>query len=224
MRRISEKGKLRERRGTGSGENYIPYTHTRDFGSLGTCSNPIDWKTGRTVELLSQGEAMLWHILRWDDNVEDIQEQFMLPLEDTVLIAQQLGIRHPRNTTTPMTTDFFVTYKDGSQNAFSVKVSEKDLSNREIEKLYIEKLYWESTGIPYKLVSKENLSTVFFNNIRQVVEYYDPHRIHDEISAIKHLIARKRIRVDMESALLNFPCLISNYADAMHTLWEDDVL
>ena len=210
-RRISEKGKLRERRGTGTGENYIPYTHTRDFGSLGTCSNPIDWKTGRTVELLSQGEAMLWHMLRWDDNVTDIQEQFKLSLEDTVTIAERLSIRHPRNKKTPMTSDFFVTYKDGSQKAFSLKVSEKSLSDRDIQKLCIEKLYWASIGIPYELVFKEDLNSVFFNNIRLVVEYYDASRIHDRISVIKHLIARKRIIVDMESTPLDFPALVEKH-------------
>lgn len=69
MRRMSQKGKERERRGTGAGANYKPWIQTGEFGSKGTVSNPIDWKTGRQVQLLSQGEVIAWYLLRWDDDI-----------------------------------------------------------------------------------------------------------------------------------------------------------
>lgn len=58
MRRKSQNGKLKEHRGTGVGADYKPWIQTGEFGSKGTTSNPIDWKTGRQVQLLSQGEAI----------------------------------------------------------------------------------------------------------------------------------------------------------------------
>ena len=58
MRRKSDKAKRKEKYGIGHGADYKPYIRTSEFNSLGTCSNPIDWKTGRTVHLLSQGEKI----------------------------------------------------------------------------------------------------------------------------------------------------------------------
>ena len=38
--------KLEEGRGKGHGRDYKPWIETREVSSSGTCSNPIDWKTG----------------------------------------------------------------------------------------------------------------------------------------------------------------------------------
>ena len=67
MRRKSQKGKFKEHRGTGTGADYKPWIQTGEFGSRGTAANPIDWKTGRQIHLLSQGEVIAWYLLRWDD-------------------------------------------------------------------------------------------------------------------------------------------------------------
>ena len=45
--RISEKGKQKEKRGLGVGPDYKPYIKVREFNSLGTCSNYVDWKNQR---------------------------------------------------------------------------------------------------------------------------------------------------------------------------------
>ena len=55
MLSIKNDTKINEGRGKGSGASYLPWIQTREISSVGTCSNPKDWKTGRTVELLSQG-------------------------------------------------------------------------------------------------------------------------------------------------------------------------
>ena len=88
----SEKTKLKEGYGTGTGANYIPYIQTREFNSKGTTCNARDWITGRTVELLSQTEMRVWYLLRWDERVVDIREQFPLDLEITKKIADDSGI------------------------------------------------------------------------------------------------------------------------------------
>lgn len=158
MPKISDKGRYRQHRGEGTGANYKPWIKIRDFGSQGTASNVIDYKHGRTMQLLSQGEVYYYYLLRWRDDVEDIREQFPLDLADTVDIANRLEIMHPKDDKTRMTTDLLVTKTNGQLEAYSIKTNKSELDNpRTAEKIYIEKLYWESRGVPFLLNSKTML-------------------------------------------------------------------
>ena len=211
MPRITEAGKRREGRGKGHGANYKPWIKIREFNSAGTTANVVDWKHGRTTQLLSQGEEWYYYVLRWDDNVTDIREQFPLfEPEDTVRIADAFGFRHPKDRNTTMTTDMLVDYVDGHQEAVSIKDSRKDVdyklaktefemnrAMRTAEKLLIEKKYWAEKGIIWKLLYKEDLDPQYVNNIRRIVVYYDENKVHDDISRVKHLIATKQITVDL---------------------------
>ncbi len=211
MPRITEAGKRREGRGKGHGANYKPWIKIREFNSAGTTANVVDWKHGRTTQLLSQGEEWYYYVLRWDDNVTDIREQFPLfEPEDTVRIADAFGFRHPKDRNTTMTTDMLVDYADGHQEAVSIKDSRKDVdyklaktefemnrAMRTAEKLLIEKKYWAEKGIIWKLLYKEDLDPQYVNNIRRIVVYYDENKVHDDISRVKHLIATKQITVDL---------------------------
>lgn len=219
MRRKSDKTKKIEKYGTGHGANYKPYICTSEFNSLGTCSNPIDWKTGRTVHLLSQGEKNFWYFMRWRDDVVDIREQFPLPVENTCEIAEMYGIKHPMNGAQyiVMTSDFLVDYEDGTQEVFSIKNSKKDIteSTRILEKLFIEKKYWESQEISYQLVFKKDLNITFAENIRQVVQYYHLSEVFDSVSMIKYMIANKMLLIEdrMKENSLNFKELAKEYSD-----------
>lgn len=152
--------KLEEGRGKGHGRDYKPWIETREVSSSGTCSNPIDWKTGRTVELLSQGESYFWHILRWNDKVDDIREQYPLDIETTLKICDDFNIKHPHDRKTYMTSDFYVTYKNGTKKIFSVKNSRDVLNQKRTkEKLSVEACYWKKyRNIDYKLVFLEKNS------------------------------------------------------------------
>jgi hypothetical protein len=216
MRRISEETKRKQGMGTGSGAEYKPYIQAREFNSLGTTSNAIDWKTGRTMELLSQGEAKLWLILRWDDTNLDIREQCRLDLEDTLRISDEFGIRHPKNRTTCMTTDLLVTKNDHSEVAYSLKTSRKSLNNiRTTEKLFIEKCYWIRSNVEFKLMFKDELNNKLAQNIRLVTAFYKRSSVFDDMSLLKHLIATKQIVVDMESRILAFDKLYKEYKDVI---------
>ena len=192
--------KLEEGRGKGHGRDYKPWIETREVSSIGTCSNPIDWKTGRTVELLSQGESYFWHILRWNDKVDDIREQYPLDIETTLKICDDFNIKHPHDRKTYMTSDFYVTYKDGTEKIFSVKNS-RDVLNQ-------------------KLVFKDEMNQILAENIRFVCVYYDRSRVFDETSLLKHLIATKQIKVDMETQFLDIPTLLETYRNLLSTLTD----
>ena len=200
MPRISEAGKRREGRGKGHGANYKPWIKIREFNSAGTTANVVDWKHGRTTQLLSQGEEWYYYALRWDDNVTDIREQFPLfEPEDTVRIADAFGFRHPRDRNTTMTTDMLIDYADGHQEAISIKESRKDVNYKlaKTEHEQKEAMRTAEKGITWKLLYKEDLDPQYVNNIRRIVVYYNKNKVHDDISKVKHLIATKQIIVDL---------------------------
>ena len=209
MARKTVKGKIRDGFGLGTGPNYKPWIRTLEMNSLGTTVEIVDWKHGRTVHLLSEGEAMWYYYLRWNDDVIDIREQYPLDVTETKAIAKEFGIKHPTGYAEVMTSDLLVTFKDGHECVYDVKAnrgdvdtsiaheSERSAVERQAQLLFIHKKYWVDKGIPWKLVFKTDLDRQVTDNIRRCVEYYDVKKVHDPISAVKHLIAIKDITVDM---------------------------
>lgn len=204
-KRLSKKSKKLRKMGMGSGVDYKPYITTSEFNSQGTTSVIRDWKTGRGVHCLSQGEMLLYYILRWDDTNIDIQEQFPLDFESTCSVAVSMNIHPPKDT---MTTDMVVTKTNGDIIAYSVKAS-NNLNRRQLELLCIEKQYWLNKGAAYHLIYKNDLNKILASNIRLVTEFYDSSYVFDTISAIKHKIAIKEISIDMESQLIDTGTLLS---------------
>ena len=82
-----------------------------------------------------------------------------------------------------------------------------------IRNIPVRKKYWEEEGVGFSLVFKSNVNMIAVNNIRLVTEFYSADTVFDESSALKHLIARKIIRVDMESEPLNFRKLLAEYKE-----------
>ncbi|MCD7763000.1 MAG: TnsA endonuclease N-terminal domain-containing protein [Lachnospiraceae bacterium] len=222
-RRTSTKRKFQTGRGTGSGSNYKPWIKARDISSIGTKGIIKDWKDGRQRHLLSQNEVYFYYILRWDDAVTDIREQFPLNIEKTKLIASKLGVKHPGNGYEPMTTDFLVDYIDDKgivrQKAYSVKSNRSvifgSLDNpqvaRAVEIQRIEMSYWKLNKIPFKIIFGDELNKTFVSNIATVTSFYDIKTVNTPQSFLLWLLAHKYIKVDMESASLDYPALTEEY-------------
>ena len=205
MPKITDKGRYRQHRGEGTGANYKPWIKIRDFGSQGTASNVIDYKHGRTMQLLSQGEVYYYYLLRWRDDVEDIREQFPLDLADTVEIANKLEIMHPKDDKTRMTTDLLVTKTNGQLEAYSIKTNKSELDNpRTAEKIYIEKLYWESRGVPFFIKFKDDVNKILVQNIIDVVSCYDVKNVHAIQDDIRFRIAHKEISLNLEAGPIDY--------------------
>ena len=216
--RVSEKTKQNQRRGKGEGASYKPYIKTREVPSTGTGRILKDKITGRQMHLLSQAEVYTYYLLRWDDSVVDIREQYPLELEDTLKIADHLGYKHPHDRKTSMTTDFLVTYreKDGTKTykAYSVKASKEILQNdRTVEIQRIEMACWNLKGIPFEIVFKEDMNRIKVGNIEAVMDYWDAKKIKTDIDMIKYLIAHKKMSVDMETAPLDFTDIARAYRE-----------
>lgn len=212
MPRITEQGKIREKRGTGVGADYIPWIKIREVNSIGTASTITDYKTGRKVQLLSQAEVYYYYLLRWDDTVGDIREQFPLELSRTVSIADRLGFRHPKDRSTHMTTDLLVTRTNGQLEAYSIKNDRSVLDNkRTLEKLFIEKSYWESCGVPFHMCYKSDVNRVLVQNIMDVVSCYRRESVQDLPSLIRYKIAHGEIVTDMRKERLDYRGLSTQY-------------
>ena len=151
-----------EGRGGGRGEAYKPWLRVQDLSSRGRSSRMPGRKSGRTHELMSDLERAV--LLEFDafEEVVDIREQFPLPRESTMRIADRAGIRHPavRGVDIVMTTDFVIDVSDGrahSAVAVAVKYAKDLESKRTIEKLEIERRYWLAQKTRWVLVTELDL-------------------------------------------------------------------
>ena len=173
MRKVTDERKLKEKRGTGTGPDYKPWIQARELGSIGTESVFNDWKHGRPIQCLSQAEKYAYHILRWQDNVLDIREQFPLDLDITTTIARKLGLPHPHNRQNHMTTDFLVDYRnpDGSryQKAYSVKPNRSKFNKYAFKNFKIEQTYWGLNGIYIEIIFSDDINKIV--NVNQKVSH-----------------------------------------------------
>ena len=217
--KVSEQTKLDQHRGEGHGKDYKPWIRVNEFNSLGTTSNPVDWKNGRTMQLLSQGEMYAYYINRWDESVIDIREQFPLDLEDTLRIADSEHLKHPKNRESRMTSDLLLDYADGSQKVLSIKRNRSALDDdRTTVKLWIEQEYWKGKGVPFEVLFANEMNLTMVTNIRLVAEFYDLSDVFDSVSYLKYLIAHHQIRQDMEMKIIPF-CRL---AKELHIDWAPE--
>lgn len=185
--------------------------------SVGTTSEFCDYKTGRMVTCLSQGEMRFWHILRWNDDVLDIKEQY--PLDDNLVdkiyitLFGENSVNPEIEATKQLTTDFFVTLRNGEKRAFQIKPNLNSINNpHDLKRLQVEKLYFKALGIPWKLIFTDDINLVYFDNIKRAVTYYDASKVHDQTSMYQHLVATKKIRdIDMQSKPLDWKKLAEEY-------------
>ena len=212
MNRISNKTKENRGYGKGEGKNYKPYIQAHEFNSQGTAVTLRDWITSRSVELLSQGEAEYWHILRFNDDIIDIREQIPLPKEDTTAIAEEMGCEPAGKGRTTMTSDFFIVYADQHMEVHSFKKNMRSIERqRTLELLNIEKTFWERKNVSFRMVFGTDINHILASNIRVCSYYYEESSVFDETSCLKHLIIRKKIDVDLTKEKIDIPVLRDVY-------------
>lgn len=98
---------------------------------------------------------------------------------------------------------FLITLTDNTQTAVSIVKDKNQLSQEDIERLWVEKQYWAQKSVTFKLLDHNDINKTLAHNIRLVVEYYDKDTVHDETSAIKYLIANKILQLDLTRERLN---------------------
>lgn len=213
-RQKTNKVRLEEGRCQGIGPDYVPFYKANEARSIGTASMIPDPFEGRMIHVLSKTEGLLYYLLRWDDNVEHIREQYLLDTDYVNKVRHGLGLKAVSSQTC-YTTDFLVDYKDGSQHAYSVKwklgefnadsIQYKGRKNRYaqlIERQMIEKQYWETQGVSFSIITIEHINTVLANNIAFVMGFYDDLFVTNTEQKLMYLVAHKIITVPMDKAVL----------------------
>lgn len=180
-RSSSTEKKLKDGRGQGVGIDYKPWIVIQDVSSRGRSTRLKGIKILRQYEFLSDLERNYFYLLEYSDLVVDIREQYpLLPIEETILIAEELGIKHPTDPRTQepivMTTDFVVTtFKNDQQIdvARTLKYKNDLADERVLEKFEIERVYWERKGIDWGIVTESEIPKTMATNIAFVHGYAD---------------------------------------------------
>jgi hypothetical protein len=114
----------------------------------------------------------------WRLPITDLREQFPLPLEETRRIAEACGYHHPRNPRTKedelVTTDIVLTVEESGERyqlPCSIKQSADLGSARTLEKLEIERQWWTRRGYSWVLVTEQEISSVYAENIHHLNNY-----------------------------------------------------
>ncbi len=162
--------RIAEGRGQNTGKDYLPWITIHDLASKGIVTRTRGMTTGRVHHTLSGLETDYLLELDYCGNAKDIREQFPLILKETLNLAWEHNIRHPRapgcSFPTVMTTDFLVTLNDGTDVARAIKQS-KDLDDkRTCEKLMLEKYYWENRNVDWKIVTEKEINRDRALNLR----------------------------------------------------------
>ncbi len=158
---------------------YRPWLNIQDVPSKGLSTRIRGWKTERVHHFLSMLELLYFYVLEWSQDVVDIREQFpLLPLEETLAIAESCGIRHPTDPKTKypivMTTDFVNTVRRAATDfdePRTVKYKSDLLTPRTLEKLEIERRYWKTRKITLKIVTEDSIPVVLSKNIEWLHSY-----------------------------------------------------
>lgn len=173
----TDKYRFIEKRGIGRGVDYHPWIETHELSPRSWTVKLLGWKTRRIHQLLSlHGELYYFLLVQWEDDVIDIREQYpLLPIERTLIIANELGIKHPtiknkfgKVEDVVMTTDFVITKnKDGIiyDIARDVKMSQKLNNRRTNDKFKIVKKYWEMENIDWGVVTEHEIPQMIGYNL-----------------------------------------------------------
>lgn len=159
----------KEGRGQGFGPNYKPWITIRDVSSDGRSHRIYGHKSQRTYHLLSDLELAAFLLLEWNPSTTDIREQYPLDLDQTIEIAEEAQIPHPkiRQNYHIVTSDFVVDTDKVETPRFVVQVKYSNALNdsRTIEKLEIERRYWAKQNIPFYIFTEHQVPKVIYENI-----------------------------------------------------------
>jgi TnsA endonuclease N terminal. len=192
-----------EKRGSLEGE-YRPFLLIHDFTSHGRVSR-VKYRN-REAHLMSDLETAMFQELLWHPDVVEIREQFPLDRADTLRIAKEMNVNHPKlqgdGGVLPITSDFVVDFRFGKdpenapvvRRAVAVKpvsslVRSAEGSRREgqtratntIDKLEIERRYWAERNCGWYLVTNAELCKTRKTNIELLLGTEDPPEDEEDV-------------------------------------------
>jgi len=190
--------RIKDGRGQGMGKDYQPWLTIQNVPSRGVSHRIYSHKTQRVHHLLSNLELYVFLILDWSNSVRDIREQFPLNIDDTREICLEHGLRHPsiQGSEQVMTSDFLIDVNDKKKPQFAIQVKplKELIKERTIEKLEIERRYWELKGIPWSIVTEQNIPITARKNLEWLSPFVTEQLesdIWDKLHVISYSFSKK---------------------------------
>lgn len=177
--------KIAEGRCQGEGADYKPYINNQDIASQGRTTRHKGIKAARQVITLSDYETKCRMIFEFSQSIIQIKEQYALDINETRIIADTLGIKHPTDPRTkelvPVDFDFFLEVKesDGETKWVARTFKQKDrlCDRRVIEKFEIARQWCRQNNISWGIITEEELDNTVCKNIEKVNYYYEIHSV-----------------------------------------------
>ena len=135
----------------------------------------------------------------------------MLSSETVRNICEEHGFRIPRNV---LSTDFLITFRNGSRVAYSIKSGSDDFNpdspqySNLLIRQYVELEYWKRYGVDFKIVLRENLNKTLAANIEHCKAYYDSAHVRGTETMLKYLVAHKAVSIPMDGEIVRFASLV----------------
>lgn len=166
-------------RGKGEGVNYQPLYNNQDVTPKGRTTRTQDQSTGRQALALSDKELKIRKIIEFADNVRDIRETYPINVEETKLIADRLGVKHPndkkKEQLRPITISLLVVreMKNKGEEILAVQyVAKNALANRnQINELEIIRIWCSEYRYKFIIVTDEELKNTVTDNIDLLHNY-----------------------------------------------------
>jgi hypothetical protein len=202
--------KIKERRGR-LGIDYLPWFFTTDVASWGTSSIMTGWN-GQEHHWLSLGERKTAFCYAWrpDRVIEMLGQYPILPREETVAIAQMMGVRHPPGV---ITIDFMlkILRPNGETYYVARDVKEmKELVKPSVqEELSIALIAMEVRGIDWGLVvsDSENFPETEWQNVDWTFKKHD---IKKAIALLPDRVWEIANRLNSQIAASQAPTILRN--------------
>ncbi|MCF7982528.1 MAG: TnsA endonuclease N-terminal domain-containing protein [Pseudomonadales bacterium] len=155
---------------------YEPFWRVEDIPSSGIKVKIQHFNDdARIVHLLSMNELFMYVLIAYDQSITECYEQYAIPLETSLAIANELEVKHPvySDSRIPIvqTIDFLCMRDDGSKIAFPVKQESSLVRERTAEKLAIQESFCLLSDIDYQLVSSAELKTMRFQNLERLYRF-----------------------------------------------------
>ena len=232
MKHISDEAKKRRGYGTFGkpGSPYKPWIKASEVSSRGIRTIIHDPIEGRAVHVRSEGERMLFHLLRFSDRVAMIREQVNLDMDMVAEICEVHGWPKPSGI---WSTDLLVLFTDDSMAAFSVKDTQKVLTreyyktvreyNKIVRRQAVEQEYYERIGVSFHMIFKEQLPVHRVRNLSYVMSFYNDLQATTREEKLLFLIARKIVSCDLDSGPVPFGELARRLEIDIDMLYDEAV-
>ncbi|WP_047154581.1 heteromeric transposase endonuclease subunit TnsA [Aneurinibacillus tyrosinisolvens] len=178
---------LKDGRGQGKFESYVPFIQIHDFGSLGRSSRVKTWRFNRIYHLLSDAETRYFYLTEWEDEILDVREHY--PLYDLQeVLGEQKDIDVNKFTDKKsgfpyiLTTTFLITVKDDKGNSYDVarniRASHELEKATTIERFELIRRYFEKINMDWGIVTQKEIAP--FAIKAKNIEWVHPCRFLDE--------------------------------------------